>query len=167
MNANDEKESVSPFYFAELQRINSRKFDKGLVSLFDVADYDAEKYSVTHGDQPYLDSNSDRVMNGTGILTPQEPLFLSMTDEIPHNAVDWVAATADPTVESAVRALISNKVFNPGCMYGFLDEKNNAVACLFSVNAQSLQGIDFKGAPFDFKIFAAYPERKIVCMRVS
>jgi hypothetical protein len=167
-NANDETDDVSPFYFAELQRINSKKIKTDLVSVFDPADMRSADHAVTHGSQPYLSDNASRIGCGIQTLLPQHITFLRLDDPVPPKAEDWIAVLIDQAnwVEARIKEAAATHVFNPGCLYGFFGENEQAVAWFFNTNARSLRDVAYRAGGFGPLVFDAFPAGKRVGVRL-
>lgn len=83
-NANDETDDVSPIWAEKLRQINSPKQRKGLVEEFDPLAYNPNDHTVTEGQQPYLDSNDQRMGVGQQILAPKNVIaVLDVDDDLP------------------------------------------------------------------------------------
>lgn len=71
-DANKEIDDASPVWCEMLKKIQSPKYQKGKVSLFDPTRYDPKKYSIINESLPYLDDQSKRLVNGNGGLEPKK-----------------------------------------------------------------------------------------------
>jgi hypothetical protein len=163
-DANDETDDVSPFYRAELERINSRKLRNDQVAVFDPVALRDENHAVTQGSQPYLSDNASRIQTGNQMLLPQQVTFLQPGEPIPAKAEDWIAVPvhAAPWVTEQIRVLTATHVFNPGCLHGLLAANGEVAAWLFNTMARALRGLEFRGQPFGQAIIAAYPPAKAI-----
>ncbi len=167
-NANDETDDVSPFYQAELSRIQSKKMKNGLVNVFDPGTLVEEEHAVTQGCQPYLEDNSTRIQGGNEILLPHHVTYVRPEEAVPERAEDWIAVVADPQGEAAerVRSIASGYVFNPGCLYGLMGADGQVEAWMFNTIARSLRDVDFRSQPFGPVVFDAYPATKRIGVHV-
>jgi hypothetical protein len=161
-NANDETDDVSPFYQAELARIQSKKMKNGLVNVFDPGVTVQEGHAVTQGGQPYLDDNSTRIQGGNEVLLPHHVTYLRADEPVPDRADDWIAVLVDPAagVAERVKSLASHYVFNPGCLYGFTGTNGQVGAWFFNTIAHSLRGVEYQSQPFGQAVFDAFPAAK-------
>ncbi len=80
-NANDETDDVSPIWAEKLRQIKSPKQRKGLVEEFDPLTYNPNEHTITEGQQPYLDSNDQRMGVGQQILAPKNVIAVLDVDD--------------------------------------------------------------------------------------
>lgn len=87
-NANLEIDDASPKWYTILRDIQSPKFLKGKVQLFDVTSYDEKKYSVINEATPYLEDQTKRLISKTGKLEPHSiDIWLDLRDVNPDEGL--------------------------------------------------------------------------------
>lgn len=88
-NANLEIDDASPEWFSILKEIQSPKFLKGKVQLFDVTTYNEKKYSVINEATPYLDDQTKRFISTTGNLEPHSiDIWMDLRNVNLHEGLD-------------------------------------------------------------------------------
>lgn len=133
IEGNRETDIISPGIWEKLKDRKAWKVVNDRCRVFDVANYDKDRYSVNYSGEPYLSGSDLRVSQDTGsTLFPHEiavlsreggtpPVgekFVSITEEraAKLDFKDWLLIVSGTLPEATVE-FIGHAVFNPGVLY--------------------------------------------------
>ena len=152
LEGNREIDIVSPGIWEKLKDRKAWKVVNDRCRVFDVANYDKNRYSINYSGEPYLAENDRRVSQDTGetlfpheiavlckdgAAKPEGEKFTPITadDAEKLNFRDWLLILSADLPETTAKYLVS-AVFNPGVLY----HVPGAKAILLNRRASSLKG---------------------------